>query len=47
LQRNVYGWFGRTARGTYALTDAGRAALTQFADALAALGAASPEEQAA
>ena len=47
LQRNVYGWFGRTARGTYALTDAGRAALAQFADALGALGAASPEEQAA
>jgi hypothetical protein len=37
VQRNVYGWFARTARGTYALTDGGRAALIRFAEALAAL----------
>lgn len=39
LQRNVYGWFGRLNRGTYALSEAGRAALQQFAEALAALPA--------
>jgi hypothetical protein len=33
LQRNVYGWFARLSRGTYALTDSGSAALTQFAGA--------------
>jgi hypothetical protein len=27
LQGNVYGWFAREARGVYALTDSGRAAL--------------------
>jgi hypothetical protein len=43
LQRNVYGWFARLARGTYALSDAGHAALGQFADALAALAPAAPE----
>ncbi|GGF10344.1 hypothetical protein GCM10011611_14910 [Aliidongia dinghuensis] len=37
LQRNYYGWFDRVARGVYALTDAGRAALEQWP----ALGAAS------
>jgi hypothetical protein len=37
MQRNVYGWFARTGRGTYALTDGGRAALARFAEALAAL----------
>ncbi|HTV90297.1 MAG TPA: DUF2161 family putative PD-(D/E)XK-type phosphodiesterase [Stellaceae bacterium] len=40
LQRNVYGWFGRLGRGTYALSAAGQAALGQFAEALAALSAA-------
>ncbi len=30
LQRNVYGWFERVARGIYALTDAGRAALVRW-----------------
>jgi hypothetical protein len=40
LQRNVYGWFGRLGRGTYALSAAGRAALEQFAEAVAALSAA-------
>jgi hypothetical protein len=47
LQRNVYGWFSRIARGTYALSDGGRAALGQFADALAALSPPTPEEKAA
>lgn len=31
LQGNVYGWFERVERGIYALTDAGRAALTTWA----------------
>ncbi len=30
LQRNVYGWFQRTARGVYALTEAGQAALRKW-----------------
>jgi hypothetical protein len=47
LQRNVYGWFARIARGTYALTEPGHAALVQFADAVAVLAALSPEEKAA
>ena len=47
LQRNVYGWFARLARGTYGLTGVGHAALAEFADALAGLGACSPEEKAA
>jgi hypothetical protein len=33
LQRNVYGWFQRTERGVYALTEAGRAALIRWPDA--------------
>ena len=37
LQRNVYGWFTRVERGTYALSEAGGRALTRFAAALAAL----------
>jgi hypothetical protein len=37
LQRDVYGWFARVGRGTYALSDRGRAALGQFAEAVAAL----------
>ena len=37
LQRNVYGWFQRLARGTYGLTAEGRQALIGFADALAAV----------
>jgi hypothetical protein len=39
LQRDVYGWFARVGRGTYALSDRGRAALGQFAEAVAALAA--------
>lgn len=30
LLHNVYGWFARTARGVYALTEAGRAALARW-----------------
>lgn len=30
LQRNVYGWFARTDRGVYALTEAGREALARW-----------------
>jgi hypothetical protein len=30
LQHNVYGWFDRTERGVYALTEAGRAALRRW-----------------
>jgi hypothetical protein len=30
LQRNVYGWFERTARGVYALTEEGQAALRKW-----------------
>jgi hypothetical protein len=30
LKRNVYGWFIRIERGTYALTDSGRAALERW-----------------
>jgi len=37
LQRDVYGWFVRLRRGTYALSDRGHAALGQFAEAVAAL----------
>lgn len=40
LQRDVYGWFSRLGRGTYALSESGRAALGQFAEAVAALAAA-------
>jgi hypothetical protein len=42
LLRNVYGWFERIARGSYALTDTGRAALKrwpQSAPVAAAAGA--------
>jgi hypothetical protein len=50
LQRNVYGWFVRTCRGTYALSEPGQRALGQFAEAVAALAlseAAPAGEQAA
>jgi hypothetical protein len=33
LVRNVYGWFERTARGVYALTEAGQAALEKWPQA--------------
>ena len=37
LQRDVYGWFERPARGLYALSPNGRAALETYAEAVAAL----------
>jgi hypothetical protein len=40
LQRDVYGWFTRLARGTYALSDRGQAGLGQFAETVAALAGA-------
>jgi hypothetical protein len=45
LQRNVYGWFARIERGTYALSEGGGRALTRFAAALAALPAISAPVQ--
>ena len=36
LKRNVYGWFARVARGTYALTPAGEGALRRWADGVTA-----------
>jgi hypothetical protein len=45
LQRDVYGWFARLERGTYALSEGGSAALTRFATAIAALPAGSPLPQ--
>jgi hypothetical protein len=36
LQRNVYGWFERVRRGTYALTESGGRALTTFSHAVPA-----------
>jgi hypothetical protein len=36
LRGDVYGWFDKVARGTYALTPAGQAALVQYADVVAA-----------
>jgi hypothetical protein len=41
LQGNVYGWFTRIERGTYALSEAGGRALNRFAAVIAALPAAS------
>jgi hypothetical protein len=38
LLRNVYGWFARLERGVYALTGAGRNALTQWQPQLAPAG---------
>ena len=38
LQRDVYGWFQRVARGTYAITPLGRRELTVYADVLENLG---------
>lgn len=39
LQRNVYGWFARLERGTYALTAEGGQALLRFAESVSALSA--------
>jgi hypothetical protein len=35
LQRDVYGWFERVGRGTYALSPAGKAGVARFAEAAA------------
>ena len=43
LLRNVYGWFERTQRGVYRLTDAGEAALERWPDIMAALACESLE----
>jgi hypothetical protein len=40
LQRDVYGWFQRVERGTYAVTPLGRRELTVYADVLQSLGLA-------
>lgn len=37
LQRDVYGWFQRIERGTYALTPVGRRALVTYSDVVATL----------
>jgi hypothetical protein len=47
LQRNVYGWFARLRRGTYALSEGGHQALGHFADAVAALAGSDSAGQAA
>ncbi len=36
LSRNVYGWFEKTGRGVYALSEAGHAALATWKDHLPA-----------
>jgi hypothetical protein len=45
LQRNVYGWFTRIERGTYALSEGGGRALTRFAAVIAALPTMSVPDQ--
>ena len=45
LQRNVYGWFARLGRGSYALSAAGHQALGQFADTVAVLAAPAAGER--
>ena len=47
LQRDVYGWFLRLGRGTYALSERGREALGQFAETVAMIAAAGLEPAAA
>jgi hypothetical protein len=42
LQHNVYGWFMRTARGIYDLTEAGRAALVRWPPPVAMQSHAAP-----
>lgn len=43
LQRDHYGWFVRVERGVYDLSPAGQAALSTYADVLAAIAAGHPE----
>ena len=40
LQRNVYGWFDRTARGVYALSPKGREAAVLYREVIARVVAA-------
>jgi hypothetical protein len=47
LQRDVYGWFQRLGRGSYALTERGQEALGQFAETVAALARHETEAAAA
>jgi hypothetical protein len=47
LQRDVYGWFVRLARGVYTLSGAGHQALAQFADTVAALAGPAAQRVAA
>jgi hypothetical protein len=47
MQRDVYGWFLRLSRGTYALSENGRQALGQFAETVAMLAAADLQPTAA
>jgi hypothetical protein len=47
LQRDVYGWFQRLGRGSYALTERGQEALGQFAEIVAALARHETEAAAA
>jgi hypothetical protein len=42
LQRDVYGWFERSARGVYELSPAGQAALETYADVIATLTETDP-----
>jgi len=46
LLADVYGWFVRMERGTYALSPKGEAALLTYAGALAALDSQAPPQQA-
>ena len=45
LRDDVYGWFEKVERGTYAVAAAGRAALMQYADVLAARATAPSAER--
>jgi hypothetical protein len=42
MQRNVYGWFDRVARGVYGVSPKGREALAEYADMIALLTTESP-----
>jgi hypothetical protein len=46
LRRNVYGWFARVERGSYQLTDAGRAALRRWPQQPAGFAAFAPASDA-
>jgi hypothetical protein len=46
LRNNVYGWFDKVQRGTYAITPAGAEALTTYADVVSAQQACLAQEEA-